>query len=421
MCQYDFEIKYKPGIQNVEADSLSRSPINLDFHHEDHLKIVNMVSEDEIKRAQQNERAEGIPMCFQTNDKGIFVKRRGLFTRFYIPVSLRAKIIDEFHHKFGHIGIKKMLQMISKSFYWPDMTNDVKLFVDTCVTCCKSKIKRSPKLGSLSITGPAREPFEIVSIDTVGGFEGYQSPKKYLHLAIDHFTRFVWHLSSKNQKASDFKKLLENVLTIGKPKLLISDNYPGIVSRSFKSFLSQNEIEFKLVPTYCPKSNGMVERVNQTIVDRMRCKFREHEGKIAWPIIAQQSVYEYNNSLHSSTGFSPRFLLTGISLFESSLKNLPKLEEARRLAFEKSLQTHEISKKHYDRKHSPHIFCVGDLVLIDNHSMGKLSPRRIGPYRVIEKLSDNSYRINFRTSQRGNNIVNAHQMTPYHSSHPEND
>ena len=96
LSQYDFEIKYKPGIQNVEADSLSRSPINLDFHHEDHLKIVNMVSEDEIKRAQQNERAEGIPMCFQTNDKGIFVKRRGLFTRFYIPVSLRAKLSMNF-------------------------------------------------------------------------------------------------------------------------------------------------------------------------------------------------------------------------------------------------------------------------------------------------------------------------------------
>lgn len=47
--------------------------------------------------------------------------------------------------------------------------------------------------------GPAKNPFEIVSIDTIGGFGGSRSTKKYLHLLVDHFTRFG-HYNFKNAK-----------------------------------------------------------------------------------------------------------------------------------------------------------------------------------------------------------------------------
>ena len=111
--------------------------------------------------------------------------------------------------------------------------------------------------------------------------------------------------------------------------------------------------------------------------------------------------------------------MTGISPFERTLKNIPNLEEARKLAFEKSSHSHDLNKKHYDLKHVPHSFRVGDLVLIENHSMGKLTPRRIGPFRIIEKLSDNSYRINTKDNLRMHNIVNAHQMTPFSETYSE--
>ena len=318
LSQYHFEIRYRPGAQNVEADVLSRSPVRLDFHHQERLCIVNLISIDELKITQNEEKMKGFPLPSLLNNEGIAVKRKGLFTRYYTPVSLRAKIVDKFHHEFGHIGVKKMLLMISKSYYWSNMTDDVKKFVETCEVCLLNKVKRSPKLGTLSITGPAENPFDIISIDTVGGFEGYQSSKKYLHLAIDHFTLFVWFRTSKTQKSHDSRILIETIFNLGKPKLLISDNYPGITSRAFRLFLEKHDIDLKLVPPYCPKSNGMIERVNQTILDSMRCKYYEHDRKISWQIIAQQSIYEYNNTLHSATGFTPKFLLMVSSLFENN-------------------------------------------------------------------------------------------------------
>lgn len=54
-----------------------------------------------------------------------------------------------------------------------------------------------------------------MSLDTVGGFGNNNSPKVYLHLLIDHFTRYAYSLTSNTQQASDFIKLLDKVLTKG--------------------------------------------------------------------------------------------------------------------------------------------------------------------------------------------------------------
>lgn len=61
----------------------------------------------------------------------------------------------------------------------------------------KNKTRGQGKFGLMSHLGPAREPFEIMSIDTIGGFGGSRSTKTYLHLLVDHFTRYTYILTSK--------------------------------------------------------------------------------------------------------------------------------------------------------------------------------------------------------------------------------
>lgn len=151
--QYDFIIQYKPGDQNVEEDALSRSPVLDDFSHNDHIRIVNLITKNELKREQQIEKSQGKNMPPEGPD-GIAIRKKGLFHQKYVPQSLREQIIKQFHEKFGHIGTKKTIQMISKSYTWPKMTNDIKNFTDSCETCRLNKIKRCPKLGTLSILKP---------------------------------------------------------------------------------------------------------------------------------------------------------------------------------------------------------------------------------------------------------------------------
>jgi len=77
----------------------------------------------------------------------------------------------------------------------------------------------------------------------------------------------------------------------------------------------------------------MTERANQTIADRIICKFYQHENKTAWPILAHQSIREYNNTLHSFTGYSPSFLSSGVSDFENHAENIINLEAVRKSAY----------------------------------------------------------------------------------------
>ena len=194
------------------------------------------------------------------------------------------------------------------------MTADMKRFVDACLICQQNKVRREKELGSLSITGPVTEPLEIVSIDTVGGLEGYGSSSKYLHLAIDHLSRFVWASASKTQKAHDFISLVRTICHIRVPKLILTDRYPGIKCKTFEDFLERQGIDVKYIFTQCPHSNGIVERVNQTLINKLRCAYNEADQRLSWDRLLQEIVAKYNDTLHSTTGYSPRFLLLGSCL-----------------------------------------------------------------------------------------------------------
>lgn len=135
LSQFDFQIQYRPGKNNVEADALSRNPVLEGFSHENHLKMINLISKDELRKAQCEEKDLNYFLPTLKTIDGLHFKQKKNFHRYYVPVSLRAKLIDQFHHEFGHIGTKKILFMLSKSYFWPDMTSDVKLFVDTCDVC----------------------------------------------------------------------------------------------------------------------------------------------------------------------------------------------------------------------------------------------------------------------------------------------
>ena len=68
-------------------------------------------------------------------------------------------------------------------------------------------------------------PSDFISIDSFGGFHG--NPEcQYIHLAVDHLTRFVWkHVSNTNQAVDIFALIKEiqfqgGCMRIGSSQLL---------------------------------------------------------------------------------------------------------------------------------------------------------------------------------------------------------
>lgn len=103
-----------------------------------------------------------------------------------------------------------MQRMISSLYTAENMLRNIKTVCENCIVCIKNKSRGQNKYGLMSHLGPATKPFEICSIDTIGGFGGSRSTKRYLHLLSDHFTRYAYILTSSTQNANDFIKLVKN-------------------------------------------------------------------------------------------------------------------------------------------------------------------------------------------------------------------
>ncbi|KAL3273480.1 hypothetical protein HHI36_014921 [Cryptolaemus montrouzieri] len=94
-----------------------------------------------------------------------------------------------------------------------------------CETCAGNKSRFGCFKQPLSQLGPASKPFQILSLGTIGCFAGNRSPKKYLHLVVDHFTKFAFAITSRSQTAKDFVNIVKKIQRKGQPELLLSDQY----------------------------------------------------------------------------------------------------------------------------------------------------------------------------------------------------
>lgn len=170
----------------------------------------------------------------------------------------------------------------------------------------------------------------------------------------------------------------------------------------------------------CPFSNGLNERLNQTLINRIRCKINENRNnkRKPWSVIAEDCITEYNNTIHSSTKFSPNYLLHGVNveIAPPIFENKVTLEEARELAYANSLHSHERNKKIFDKNKKDIIYESGDLVYI-NHgnklNKNKLDEIRLGPFHILERISNVMYRVNSGFRKAESNVFHVSKLYPF--------
>ncbi|KAK2575226.1 hypothetical protein KPH14_012691 [Odynerus spinipes] len=303
-------------------------------------------------------------------------------------------MIKEMHSEWCHIGVRQMVYKICPYYTAKNLTDNIRKICKNCEICIRNKSRGQDRYGLMSHLGPATKPFQIMSIDTIGGFGGQRSTKKYLHLLVDHFTRYAYILTSKTQNATDFIKLVKMVLETDKIDMILTDQYPGINSKEFKEFLEGNDVKLVFTAVNTPFSNGLNERLNQTLVNKMRCKLNEKGEKKAWTSIARECINKYNETEHSVTGFAPAYLLEGknTSTLPQELRreiNRESWIRDRKTALERTITSHTYNKNLFDKNRKHHEFNIGDLVNIENGNKlnrKKLDNLRIGPFHIKKKF-----------------------------------
>jgi len=410
LSMFDYEIKYKKGSTNVEADMLSRIPIS---HH-----IVHLL---DLKEIEEQQKADNLDNKKYKEFNNVLCKEKKGFKKIVVPFPLRLKLLNLAHEQFGHPGIQKMLDIITPIYYWENINQDISKFVKHCNVCQLNKKPKQKRFGLLQSLPPAENPFDLMSIDTVGGLNYYSSTKKYLHIVIDHATRYIWAFPSKSVTTETYINCLRQIFQIQTPKKLLSDRNAAFTSSRFKKFLQHNGVVRLLTTSHHPESNGKLERLNQTIVTRLKCRVNHNPSKLPWTKLLDQVVQEYNNTPHSVTKFPPNYLMFGVKPFPNLINEqdyYPPVEEARKLAFQRTIEHHKKNKLYYDARFVQDNFKVGDKVLYEEFhypNTRKLSSPFSGPYTIIKQLSPVNYEIdrpNFLT-KKDTEIVHVSKLRPY--------
>lgn len=422
LSQYNCEIKYLPGKNNKEADCLSRNPVlNIDENNEDNLRTVNTIDINDIKYDQtQNMQMIKLENNIVLED-GIYYKKSGKNKKIILSEDYSKAIIKKTHEKYCHIGISQTESKLKPFYIAPHLSENIKNICKSCEICIKNKTRLNRKYGLMSQLGPANRPFQIMSLDTIGGFGGQRSTKRYLHLLVDHFTRYAYILCSKNQHARDFIKLMEKIPKEEAIEILLSDQYPAFTSTEFKNYLKSRNIQLILTAVDAPFSNGLNERLNQTIVNKIRCKMNESKKKTNWSKIAEECRNRYNETNHSVTGFSPKYLLFGEStdMLPDEVKEkqllTKSLEEDRKIALQRSIKSHKYNKTLFDKNRLQYEFKEGDKVYVDygnKLNKKKMDEIRIGPFEIKKKISDSVFKINTGRASGSTGLYHVTKLIP---------
>lgn len=421
LSQYNFKVKYNPGQSNQEADCLSRNPVLEPCDNtDDFLKVVNLINLEDIKNDQhrnQDLQKETSKFILENN---IYYKKNKKRNKIILSEAFSKTLITYVHETYCHIGRTQMINKITPFYTAKNIITNIKQICDECDICIKNKSRRKSRFGLMSHLGPATRPFEITSIDTIGGFGGSRSTKKYLHLLVDHFTRYAYILTSRNQSSSDFIKLIKNVTRSYNIDMVLTDQYPGINSKEFKDFLKEKNITIVFTAVDAPFSNGLNERLNQTLVNRIRCKINEGDKKTAWTTVAQKCVAKYNETEHTVTKFTPKYLLEGenVDILPLELRSRCKNEDLKRdrkLALENSIKSHNYNKKIYDLHREDYKFEMGDRVYVENGNRlnrKKMDELRIGPYKILRKISNSIYEVDAGHKKAESNLYHISKLTP---------
>ncbi|KAL1123468.1 hypothetical protein AAG570_002548 [Ranatra chinensis] len=343
--EYDYEIRYKPGKQNSNADALSRAPnlnVNTDDLTEEHKAFLDRLLDDFTQRNDDNhpdtstaeleDSPDGtttVSACQITNsdDPLNFGKNQIYFISVKTkpqPVELvrlfgsskediedkndQTNVIKDYHEgKTNHRGMTETLAKLSKIYYWPNQQKSVQNYINTCDICKQVKYDRKPLKLKFNITPTPSKPFEIIHMDVLK----YEHAK--LLTVVDAFTKYAQAYVLKSSQAIDISEnLLHYFSHHGTPDLIIADNGPEFDNGLINEFLTLHKIKIHFCSPHHPASNGIIERFHSTFLDHLNLLNNRQEFKRdSFTLKVQFALIAYNNSTHSITGKTPFEILSG--------------------------------------------------------------------------------------------------------------
>lgn len=447
--EFSYEIHYRPGSQNGNADGLSRLP-HLGAATVDQMQDVSFLDPVVMREAQLSDPfcraimvhlepavlggeavptvtvSAMLPLCHLRDGLLYYngpVDHKGRMTqnleRLVVPRHLSNQVISLFHDHIlaGHMGHERTYYRLLQRFYWPGMFSDCQQFVNTCLSCQERKNPRKPTYGQLQpITVTA--PFDTVAFDIAGPFSVTPRGNRYVLVVSDYDTRWVEAFALPHGDAVTVANILvdEIICRYGAPQRFLSDRGQAFVGKVVAEVCRVFGTKKVNTSAYHPQTDGLVERFNGTLEAMLSHFVSELQND--WDVALPKLLFAYRTSLHSSLHDTPFFLLFGrdatfpqdvgttiahrarepreVSQYRADL--LEHLTRAREAARHALAESQARSKTRHDSRHAAAPFKLGDLVWVHvprvpRGASLKLARLWRGPYVIRAVIGTSTYRL----------------------------
>ncbi|GMF28614.1 unnamed protein product [Phytophthora fragariaefolia] len=258
--------------------------------------------------------------------------------------------------------------------------------------------------------------------DVIDGGPLVTTPRghKYILVFADYFTRWVEAFPVEALDTPTFVRVMvdEVLCRHGVPERLLSDRGTNFISELAKSFYETLGIKKLFGAAYHPQTQGLVERFNGTLIGMLRMFVSEAQSD--WDLYLPRVLFAYRTSYHDSLGDTPFFSLYGrdpvlpLDLAFLNTKNDWKSNEVaeyRRKLYLSMRDTRRLVERQLlkaqdrnARRRSDQVaveFNEGDAVWVYQYFRARRGEKKTkklafswhGPYRVVGRLGENTYKI----------------------------
>ena len=359
-----------------------------------------------------------------------------LYQQVLVPLSLRTKFLYWVHNDptSEHFGVMKTGSKLQSYAYWPGWRRDVEKYVGRCDTCCR--YRKGPRFHQgMMQNGTGLGPMQKFHVDLTGLHPRSRKGNAYLLTGICCFTKFLITCPLKDKSAISMAQALVNNVSLihGAVELQIHDQGTEFVNDVMWNLNMLLGVQNLRTTAYRPTANGQIERVHKTINAVFARTVSQNLRD--WCELAPFVTFAYNTSRHSSTSFSPFYLLylrelrVGIDLLlhkkEPAYQNFDQysnevrreMQVAYKIVENQLKVVFDRAKRRYDARVESVKFDVGDLCYFYSPRLfggrgRKFRNQTTGPWKVIRKVNDVNYGIQ-RSPESKVTIVHVDRMVKY--------
>jgi hypothetical protein len=304
----------------VETD-MELTPIGIE-------EIMREQATDDLCRRLRNKTSAR--SLFDTDERGILVRVAPLdgVRQIVVPAALVPRLLHLEHYPrtVAHPGVTRMLRTIRRTYFWPNMAEDVLETVRQCDACARNRITLSRRTNPLGLF-PANAPLESVAMDILGPLPKTRHGNRFLLVIADRYSKLTRTVPLRVTTALAVAQAFCDhwVFVYGPPVSLLTDNGPQFAAKFFQAACAELGIKKVFTTAYHPQTNGQVERYNRTLVEALRAYVSRRQDD--WDEYTSAVTYAYNCRVHSSIGMPPMELVVSRPPVTISLENKPRDEE----------------------------------------------------------------------------------------------